>query len=352
MPPPRVRAASGNRAAARRRAAPGNPAEMINDYISLSSRQGFNKSLGHFRLVTGIVQQLGAGGNLAEIIDALEKKKEVEKSQIGPILNAIVIDREKYRSSSFNLPVDVTWFDKITAEVEKWNRFQIFVAYHHPQLGITLVNPKLQSHWETVREVNRDELAVAYVKAVDEADKGLEAAALEQIRNLFCGLPVRGTEAFAGAVRRAPPPPPPRPAPVPQAAPAEAAGGEEEEAEAPLPPPPEAGGKRKVTPKYSIQVTNELFHNGNVEAWKNIVESYKAKFAGLDVHIFHDGQRVNNINALFKWGKVKHGDAILFCVSGEEIKGVAKLQRYLFEGASLRYANFLKKDVNKILNLF
>jgi hypothetical protein len=49
---------------------------------------------------------------------------------------------------------------------------------------------------------------------------------------------------------------------------------------------------------------------------------------------------------------VKHGDAILFSVSGDEIKGVAKLQRYLFEGASLRYTNFLKKDVNKILNLF
>jgi len=89
-----------------------------------------------------------------------------------------------------------------------------------------------------------------------------------------------------------------------------------------------------------------------VEAWKNIVESYKTKFPGLDVHIFHDGQRVNNINALFKWGKVKHGDAILVSVSGEEIKGVAKLQAYLREGASIRYTNFLKKDVNKVLNLF
>lgn len=107
-----------------------------------------------------------------------------------------------------------------------------------------------------------------------------------------------------------------------------------------------------MTPKYSIQVTNELFHNGNVEAWKNIVESYKAAHQGLEVHIFHDGQKVNNINALFKWGKVKNGDVILFSVAGEEIKGVAKLQRYLFEGASLRFEKYLKKDVNKILNLF
>ena len=107
-----------------------------------------------------------------------------------------------------------------------------------------------------------------------------------------------------------------------------------------------------MTPKYSVQVTNELFHNGNVEAWKNIVESYNAKHEELEVHIFHDGEKVNDINSLFKWGKVKNGDVLLFSVSGEDIKGVAKLQRYLFEGASLRFHNYLKKDVNKILTLF
>ncbi len=108
----------------------------------------------------------------------------------------------------------------------------------------------------------------------------------------------------------------------------------------------------RVTPKYSVQVTNELFHNGNVEAWKNIIESYRKEYAGLDVHVFHDGQKINNINALFKWGKVKHGDVILISVSGEDIKGVAELKRYLFEGASQRYENFIKRDVNKILPLF
>jgi len=107
-----------------------------------------------------------------------------------------------------------------------------------------------------------------------------------------------------------------------------------------------------MTPKYSVQVTNELFHNGNVEAWKNIVESYKSKYPALEVHIFHDGEKVNDINSLFKWGKVKNGDVLLFSVAGEEIKGVAKLQRYLFEGASIRFQNFLKKDVNKVLHLF
>lgn len=337
---------------------------MINDYMSLSSRKGFNKSLGHFRLVTGIVQQLGGGANLAEIIDELEKTKEVEKSQIGPILNAIIVDRESYSTISFNLPLDLQEFDRICSEVTKWNRFQIVVAYHHPQLGITLINPQLRAHWESVRELNRDELVVVYLKAMQEPDRKLEEQALQQMRNLFFGRPISGTAAFGGAPERprvAPAPAAPvspRPIPPPQAAARPAGAGlaaapaqAEPEPAAP-PPPPESGGKRKVTPKYSIQVTNELFHNGNVEAWKNIVESYKGKYGGLEVHIFHDGQKVNNINALFKWGKVKHGDAILFCVSGEEIKGVAKLQRYLFEGASLRYSNYLKKDINKVLNLF
>jgi len=110
--------------------------------------------------------------------------------------------------------------------------------------------------------------------------------------------------------------------------------------------------KVTMTPKHAVQVTNELFHNGNVEAWINIVESYKSKFPGLDVHVFHDGQKVANIQALFKWGKVKHGDVVLFSVSGEGIQAVSKLKRYLFEGASQRYETYIKKDVNKVLNLF
>jgi hypothetical protein len=330
--------------------------------MSLSTRRGFNKSLGHFRLVTSIVQQMNGGSNLAEIVDDLEKKKEVEKSQIGPILNAIVIDRMDYRTLSFNMPSDNGAFDGVCAETQRWGKLDVIVAYHHPQLGISLVNPKLKSHWESIREINREELIVLYMKASLESDRALEPDALEALRDLVMGKTPKDTSRFVGQASRPAAQPASRPAamPSPQAAaqPAPApsistlAGKGQEEDAAPAPAAPAGGGKRKVTPKYSIQVTNELFHNGNVEAWKNIVESYKAKYSGLEVHIFHDGQKVNNINALFKWGKVKHGDAILFSVSGDDIKGVAKLQRYLFEGASQRYYNFLKKDVNKIITLF
>ena len=108
----------------------------------------------------------------------------------------------------------------------------------------------------------------------------------------------------------------------------------------------------RMTPLYSIPVTNELFHNGNVEAWKRIINSYYAKNPGLEVIIFYEGERIHDINTLFKWGKVKHGSAILFAVAGKEIKDVAKLQRYLKQGASQRFEDFLKGPVNAILKLF
>ena len=103
---------------------------------------------------------------------------------------------------------------------------------------------------------------------------------------------------------------------------------------------------------YSVNVTNELFHNGNVEAWKRIIDSYKAKHTDLDVLVYYDRERITNLNALFKWGKVKHGSAIQFAVAGENICDVAKLQRYLAQGASPMFEAFLRGPVNGVLSLF
>jgi hypothetical protein len=107
-----------------------------------------------------------------------------------------------------------------------------------------------------------------------------------------------------------------------------------------------------MTPRYSVQVTNELFHNGNVEAWKKIVESFTTTYSDLDVLIWYDNERINDINALFKWGKVKHGGLIFFSVAGENITDVSKLQRYLFEGASPRFEVFLRGGIGRVLDLF
>jgi hypothetical protein len=103
---------------------------------------------------------------------------------------------------------------------------------------------------------------------------------------------------------------------------------------------------------YSVTVQNELFHNGNVEAWKRIIDSYTTKYPGLEVYIYYDGERIMNINSLFKWGKVKHGSTIQFAVSGSDIKDVAKLQRYLMQGASPMFESFLHGPVSTALKLF
>jgi hypothetical protein len=82
------------------------------------------------------------------------------------------------------------------------------------------------------------------------------------------------------------------------------------------------------------------------------VASYKAAHPALEVFIYYEGERILDINSLFKWGKVKHGSAIEFAVAGDEIKDVAKLQRYLTQGASHQFEAFLHGPVNSVLKLF
>jgi hypothetical protein len=118
------------------------------------------------------------------------------------------------------------------------------------------------------------------------------------------------------------------------------------------PPAAAPTGPVKMTPRYAVVVQNELFHNGNVEAWKRIIASYNAAYPTLQVFIYYEGERILDINSLFKWGKVKHGSAIEFAVAGNEIKDVAKLQRYLAQGSSHQFEAFLHGPVNNVLRLF
>ncbi|WP_461248601.1 hypothetical protein [Treponema sp. R6D11] len=113
-----------------------------------------------------------------------------------------------------------------------------------------------------------------------------------------------------------------------------------------------SGGPARMTPRYAVIVQNELFHNGNVEAWKRIIASYNAKHPNLEVFIYYEQERILDINSLFKWGKVKHGSAIEFAVAGSDIQDVAKLQRYLAQGASHQFEAFLRGPVNSVLKLF
>jgi hypothetical protein len=246
----------------------------------------------------------------------------------------------------------------------------LVVAYFHPELGVMAINPKNRAHWEAAGGLKRNELITVYAGtpgasgkedllragigtliALVEGSRAKAPAAFRKGRYVprkparraavEVRAPARAPKASAAAVRKtaATAPAPAAPA-VPAASPAPA-----------TVPAPSATGRR-MTPMYSIPVTNELFHNGNVEAWKKIIQSYTTKYPGLEVYVFYEGERIHDINTLFKWGKVKHGSAILIAVAGTDIRDVAKLQRYLRQGASQMFEAFLKAPVNTVLNLF
>jgi len=303
---------------------------MESTYFALASKANFNKALRHFYKVTEVVDEIEATRNLADVINNGLDDNEITDDQILPIVGSVIRDKYGYTYDSYNIVEPITEFQKIADETAKWTALDIVCVYYNPGGKIFLINPKNPDHWERVREIHNDQLMVIYVKFLKEENRKIEEAAINTLEEMLSGKDVFINKAFIDQT-------------VVQAKPVAK---KEKKAEEP------GKGVANITPKYAVEVSNELFHNGNVEAWKKIVESYTTTFPNLKVYIFHGSELVNDINSLFKWGKVKHGDTIFFQVAGESIKGVSKLQKYLYEGASPRFEQFLKIGVGQVLRLF
>ena len=301
---------------------------MDSVYYSLASKSSFNKALNHFFKVTEVVDDIENRANLGDIINQQIDEGDILPPQALPIVGAVIRDKFQYSYDSFNIPRPVADFTKLVEETGKWTAMDIVMVYYTPNGDVVVVNPKNPASWAMARELASDQLLVIYAKYRKGADIKIELEAINAIEEMLAGKDVFINKEFIDQTVAQK---------VPQKAVVQAA---------------QAASSRKMTPKYAVRVSNELFHNGNVEAWKKIIESFTTKFPSLQVNIFFEGELINNINSLFKWGKVKHGDSIFFQVMGEDIKGVSKLQKYLFEGASPRYEQFLKIDVGKVLNLF
>jgi hypothetical protein len=350
------------------------------EFTGLSTREGFNRSLRHFRLVGEVVGDFESRHNLADILNSLHEAKRLEANQVAPVVNALCVGHPKYSylSRSHNLTRNVEDSAPIAAAVGKWNGVDLLLAYYHPDLGLTLINPKNPQHWEAAGALKKNELVTVYAGTFQEkAPQKLLEEALEAMIGWLEGRKPKASPALLkGKFKHRPV----RVQAAPEAAPAEARAARGRPARAALRPatgpqerfaaravaarasagPAPAGpaaaparlAKRRMTPMYSIPVTNELFHNGNVEAWKRIIQSYNHKYPGTEVFVFYEGERIHDINTLFKWGKVKHGSSIMIAVAGDTIQDVAKLQRYLRQGASPAFEAFLRFPVNTILNLF
>jgi len=320
-------------------------ARQNSEFERLSTKEGFNRSLRHFKAVSGIIKDVNNYENLGDILSEMLSEKVIEKPQVTPIIHAILVDKFNYAFVSKNLSVDIDTPEAISDIALEWNAVDMVLLYFHPELGVIPINPKNKSHLENIDKLKKNELVTVYAGTFAEEPKSRKVLqqALDKMVEMLSGKKVRSTPTL-------------KKGDFSYEAPELENIEEKEESQTKehtqKKEAPKSTGKVRVTPLYSVAVTNELFHNGNVEAWKRIINAYKSNYTSSEVYIYYEGEAIHDINTLFKWGKVKHGSSINFCVAGTEIKDVAKLQRYLRQGASPQFEDFLKYPVNKILDLF
>ena len=347
----------------------------------LSTRAGFNSAVRHMTKTIEISGDLVSANLGDQLYERGDENLSGERGAL--LLRMLLVDKLQYKSVSVNLENIAVDVPVLAKEFEKWKGVDLVAAYHHPDLGLIIANPKIAEELANFGMLRKRELLVIYAgKGSSPADASSQKAAElavkifegnkvkappELLKGNFIVKKIKKTAADENEK-------PAKPARLPKAAktkkPAKGAkpakGKAAAAATGPAPAkkvrvappavtaaaPAISKGPTKMTPMYSVVVSNELFHNGNVEAWKRIIASYTAKYPALQVFIYYEGERILDINSLFKWGKVKHGSAIMFAVSGNEIKDVAKLQRYLVQGASSQFEAFLHGPVNNVLKLF
>lgn len=332
---------------------------MDNQLNILSRKAGFNSALRHFKVTTEYVARINKGANLADLVNEHLEDGRIGRHQITPLVNALLVDKFEYHSVSHNLEKTVDDASGIAETVGKWSRLDIVCVFHHPHTGVFVINPKDPESWEAALPLAKDELIVVHVGPASGEDvpPSVLRDATSDLVSLLDGRKLKGKKAYVSE-RKAKVEY--RPAAKPSSSAEKTAGAAESAGEASQAPTAEqqeksaqaAAKKRRMTSRIPVLVTNELFHNGNVETWKRIIESYKAKYPGLDVLIWYENERINDINALFKWGKVKHGTPIMISVVGDDPKDVSKLRRYLYEGASPRFEAFLEGGADRTLDLF
>jgi len=352
--------------------------ELIN-LEALSTRAGFNSAVRHMSKTIEISESLRLN-NLGDLLYELgDENFSGERSAL--LLRMLLIDKLGYKSASVNLGNVAADVPALSREFEKWKAVDLVAAYHHPDLGLLIANPKAAEELTQFGTLRKRELLVLYAgkgnalpslespTKVATPDDGICQKAAELALALFEGRKIKTPPEFfkgnftAGKLRKAPKgkstgekvekgPPVRQSRNAKQSTDAKAVGAGKHPGKTVSQAPALSRGPSRMTPLYSVAVTNECFHNGNVEAWKRIIDSYNAKYPDLKVYIYYEGERILDINSLFKWGKVKHGSSIQFAVAGDAIKDVSKLQRYLAHGASNRFEAFLSASPGLVLKLF
>ncbi len=345
----------------------------------LSTREGCNKAIRHIEILRDVIKDFEGTYNLADKLNDLIQEEVISSEQVLPILHSLLVDKYAYAYYSYNLEKNIDDFEKIVKVVQLWDAFDIVVVYFHPELGVLPINPKRMSHWESTHWMQKHELVTFFVGEFAETDTSADkyAACIGKLIELLSGTgKVDVPQSFKigkfpyiekpvsskseekekpARKRKGVSAPANAPAAAPKKTKKKKASAQPSYQELEQAYEEEASKKSTVktmTKMYGITVTNELFHNGNVEAWKRIIRSYEYKYPDNQVVIYYDNEKINDINSLFVWGKVKRGRVILISIVGTDIKDLAKLRRYLEEGASINFHRFIQGNPNMILKLF
>ncbi len=333
-------------------------------YVPLATKKGFNASVQHIQNVLSILDLCNPKKNTADEIGVLLENKELSTEQVPAFLSVLLLDLWGYTVVSHNVTATVKNADTMIAEIAQWKGVDIILGYHHPDLGFLAFNPKNPSNKMLLESLRKNELLIVYMGKQNKGSITEKAAhaVIKGLFGLFEGKKVRmPQEVLSGSfVYTAPKQPKPKTATPkrkkvakqPKNTTVQKAAPQPAQQDTPSAPPRAPSGAMNMSRQISVIVTNELFHNGNVEAWKRIIRSYTARYPKNRVIVFYDGEQIVDINTLFKWGKVKHGSAIQFAVAGEEIKDLSKLSKYFAEGASPRFEAFLRGSPSTVLNLF
>jgi len=315
-----------------------------NNYYSLARREDVNIAVRYILAINDIIEECSETKNIADIISEMIEEKRLNEEEVKPILSSLLLDKWSYKVTSLNLLQALRNPESFIEEISKWVGFDIVLGYEHPELGFLAINPKNPSSKIVLETFKKNELLTIYIglqnkgTISDKVTTALFKTIISLIENRKATPPKEVLNGKFKYVEKK------------QGKLSKTKKVKENKEKNKI--STSSTGQLKMSHLVSVVVSNELFHNGNVEAWKRVIASYCAKYPNAKVVIFYEGEHIANINTLFKWGKVKHGSSIQFAVISDVHKDLSKLSKYLREGASPRFEAFLHGTPDTILALF
>ena len=323
---------------------------LKHNYYSLSRRDEVNIVVRYILAINDIIDEITETNNIADIMCNMIETGKLKNEEVKPILSSLLLDKWGYKVISLNLLHNLENPESFIENISKWIGLDIVLGYEHPELGFLAINPKNPSSKVVLETFKKNELLTVYIgfqnKGILPEKLTIESfkAIISLIENGKTNPPKEVLNGrFKYLEKKQSKSPKIKKVKINK---------NSEENKLENGSSTDLNMQLKMSHLVSVVVSNELFHNGNVEAWKRIIASYCAKYTNAKVVIFYEGEHIANINTLFKWGKVKHGSSIQFAVISDVHKDLSKLSKYLKEGASPRFESFLHGTPDSILALF